>query len=315
VRQNNINFVQAPPAYGAKPRLLLSFSGGRTSGYMTRMCLTQLADQFEMLVVFANTGQENEQTLEFVRDCDQHFNFGTVWLEAVVQHGERKSSGHRIVTFETASRDGEPFEEMIRKYGIPNRDNPHCTRELKLNAMKSYLRAVGWTDYTTALGIRPDEFRRVDEEQFRLANQGEKVRLAYPLVDRFYADKQDVNDWWEDQPFNLRLLEHEGNCKWCWKKSFAKHARLLAERPEVYTFPARMEALYPRVGAEFGKDPSALSRVFFRERTSTLDLAAKCAAVASKPEQGRFKERPDENGGCTESCELYPMLDFDEAAA
>jgi hypothetical protein len=34
-------------------------------------------------VVFANTGQEREETLEFVKQCDDHFGFGTVWIEGV----------------------------------------------------------------------------------------------------------------------------------------------------------------------------------------------------------------------------------------
>jgi len=36
-----------------------------------------------------------------------------------------------LVTFETASRNGEPFEEMIQKYGITNMQSPQCTRNLK----------------------------------------------------------------------------------------------------------------------------------------------------------------------------------------
>jgi len=33
-----------------------------------------------------------------------------------------KGSGLRFVTFETASRDGKPFEDAISKYGIFNPD-------------------------------------------------------------------------------------------------------------------------------------------------------------------------------------------------
>jgi 3'-phosphoadenosine 5'-phosphosulfate sulfotransferase (PAPS reductase)/FAD synthetase len=161
------------------------------------------------------------------------------------------------------SPEGGAFEAMIQKYGIPGPGRAHCTRELKANAIASYLRSIGWDDYTIAIGIRPDEERRADEEAIRKANQGHKVKFIYPLIDYWYHDKQDVNDWWEEQPFNLQLQEHEGNCAWCWKKSFPKHARLLNERPEIYQFPANMEARYPRVGAEFEKDPNAPDRVFF----------------------------------------------------
>ena len=64
--------------------LIVSFSGGETSAYMTYQLLhdwnfcSQWAD---IKVVFANTGEEAEETLEFVKECDEKFNFNTVWLE------------------------------------------------------------------------------------------------------------------------------------------------------------------------------------------------------------------------------------------
>ena len=69
---------------------------------------------------------------------------GGVWVEAVA-HAERGiASTHRIVDFSTASRNGEPFEDVIKVYGIPNMNYLHCTRELKANAIRSYMRSIGW---------------------------------------------------------------------------------------------------------------------------------------------------------------------------
>jgi len=279
-----------------KPRLLISFSGGETSGYMTRTVLEAYSDQYETIVVFANTGQENEQTLEFVRDCDRNLGFGTVWVEAVVHHGERKGTSFERVMFDTASRDGGPYEEIIRKYGIPNTKFPHCTRELKLKPIHAYAASLGWTDYETAIGIRTDERRRV-------AKNATTDKIVYPLLDWFPSDKQDVNGFWEDQPFRLMLREHEGNCKWCWKKSESKLLRLMTERPVIFDFPARMESDYPRVGAEFLKDPTERDRTFFRGNRSVEDLRRLHAEVGSRP----IPDAGDGDAGCAESCELYPM--------
>lgn len=277
-------------------RLLLSMSGGRTSAYMTRQVLTRFAHLWdEIVTVFANTGEENEQTLDFVRLCDEKFGFNTVWVEAVVNEGKGNGTTHRVVSFETASRHGEPFEAVIRKYGIPNVKHPHCTRELKQRAIESYAASLGWgKDYVTAIGIRPDEARRVNPK-------ATERKIVYPLVDWFYADKQDVNDWWEEQPFNLQLQEHQGNCKWCWKKSFVKHAMLLNECPVNYDFPARMEAEYGYVGPDQEPD-EAFPRTFFRGNRSTAALKALCSEISAP---ARVEER-DENSGCSESCELYP---------
>jgi 3'-phosphoadenosine 5'-phosphosulfate sulfotransferase (PAPS reductase)/FAD synthetase len=284
-----------------KPVLLASFSGGRTSAVMTKRLLDEYSQQYDIKVVFANTGEEREETLEFVRQCDIQFGFGTVWIEAVTHHGKRLASTHRIVTFETASRKGEPFEEVIQKYGIPNQSYKHCTRELKLNPIRSYMESIGHkSNYVSAVGIRTDETRRIDEER------AVEAKIVYPMIDWFPMDKQDVNTWWEDQPFNLNLQEHQGNCKWCWKKHFPKHFKLIAESPEIYDFPRRMEALY---GLN-GHNVDGTKRVFFRNHTSTDKLFEhqKLGVEPGKPvdlRQSLFDL--DAGGDCAESCEMYAM--------
>lgn len=227
-----------------KRNLLSSFSGGNTSAVMTKRLHDEYSDQFKIVTVFANTGQENEATLEFVRDFEINFRIPVVWVEAVINAGKRKGTRHRIVTFETAARDGNPFEDMIVKYGIPNTAFPHCTRELKLQPIKSYLASIGWKkkDYLSAVGIRTDERRRVSKK-------AGKNKILYPLIDMFPSDKQDVNDAVEDWPFKLNLPPYKGNCKWCWKKTDSKHVRLIHETPEIYDFPRRMESLYGFNGA------------------------------------------------------------------
>ena len=280
-------------------KLVISFSGGRTSAYMTKKILDTMSSEYEIKVIFANTGFENEATLQFVHDCDTHFNFNTIWLEGVTIYEANVGMSHKVVTFETAARKGEPFEEMIKKYGVTNMQTPHCTRNLKRQPIESYLRSIDWKirDYDLAIGIRTDEVRRVRDDKTR--------NVVYPLVDWFPVDKQDVLDYWEDQPFDLQLLEHQGNCKTCWKKSFNKLERIYHETPEHFGFFKRLEETYGTIGAEFQKYDDALPRVFFRGRTSVqqfIDLAEK-----NKDEMKRQPTQLDlyEDGNCSESCELY----------
>lgn len=296
-------------------RLFASFSGGETSAYMTHLLLTKWRPLYdEVVVAFANTGEENEETLSFVRECDLRMGFGTVWVEAEVQHGRRAMTTHRIVTFDTASRNGHPYEEHIKKFGIPNTNMPHCTRELKQRPLQSYLSSLGWPkgSYDTAIGIRADEQGR------RSPNQSTN-RMVYPLLDLQPTTKPMVNLFWSQQSFRLNLMGYQGNCKWCWKKSLPKLLAVMDDNPAAFDFPERMEATYGEVGAEFQKEyRPGYKRVFFRGNLSTKglrelyenhkdNLPAIMDDAAVLPIPDLLSGLTD---GCIESCEV----NFEEAA-
>ena len=44
-----------------KPRLLVTFSGVRSSATMTDLLIEKLGDLYELLICFSNTGWEREQ--------------------------------------------------------------------------------------------------------------------------------------------------------------------------------------------------------------------------------------------------------------
>ena len=277
-----------------KKLMQISFSGGRTSGYMTHRLIKELSDEYDFIVTFANTGMEHEKTLEFVNNCDKFFRFNTIWLEAVVNEEKRVGTEHRIVSFETASRKGEPFEDVIKKYGVPNPSFLHCTRELKLQPMNSYLRSLGIKvkEIPTAIGIRNDETRRVNKK-------AAEVQIIYPLIDMWPTDKLDVLDWWEQQDFDLGLDEWDGNCKGCYKKSFKKIFLQLEQDPTMLDWHIKMEDLYKNNGAGGDK---GYSRVFFRGNLSARDVL-KLKQEADNGLQSKIDQTI--SGGCSESCEVY----------
>lgn len=290
--------------------LCISFSGGETSAMMAYLIMSSnsmRAEYDDVRCVFANTGQENEQTLEFIDRCDKTFGLRVVWVEADVNPSRGEGTGHSIVDFEAADRSGRVFESVIDKYGIPNQDYPHCTRELKGNPIRSYLRSIGWSTgtYDTAIGIRLDEIDR-------MSAAASEQRLIYPLVSRFPSKKAHVNEFWERQPFRLDLKGYQGNCKWCWKKSLRKQLTIIGETPEAYDFPERMEREKGHCGA------GDAQRVFFREHRTVADLRRLAATTRFRPanDDARhyqlelFSFEMDAANGCEESCEV----EFGEAA-
>lgn len=283
--------------------LFISFSGGRTSAYMTKWLLgNKRSDYDEVVVLFANTGQEDERTLEFVNKCDIEFGLNVVWLEADVQHGRRVGTKYKVTNFKSASRNGEPFEQVIIKYGISNKAYPHCTRELKLAPMNTYIReSLGWKkgEYEVAIGIRADEMDRVSSKM-------EEENIIYPLCENHKMSKKMVNDWWKKQSFDLGIHEHEGNCLFCWKKSKRKLLTLAVDRPTIFDFPKKMERKYGLNGHNI----DGTKRKFFRNHQSTIQLLNESKKEFERfdPENIKYKKynaEMDGANGCSESCEVY----------
>lgn len=294
---------------GSTDRLLISFSGGETSALMTKLILERMSDEYnEIVTVFANTGQENEETLRFVDQCDKAFGFNVAWIEAVTSPERGVGPRFKVVDFETAARNGEPFEQVIRKHGIPGPGMPHCSRELKGRPIKRWAREHGWLSgtYELAIGIRTDEIDR-------MSPNAKAERIIYPLVSRFPHTKPKVNEFWRRQPFRLQLKGYQGNCKWCWKKSLRKHLTIITETPEAYEFPERMERLYPTTGPGHTGEPKR----FFRDNRTVADLRAMAATERFAPADDDARQyQPDlldaDLDICgSESCEV----DFGEAAA
>lgn len=204
----------------SKLPILVTVSGGRTSAFLAAFIKNRFPER-RKLFVFANTGREREETLVFLDRLDQEFDLNLIWLEAKVTHIEGHGTTFKKVDFKSASRKGEPFEEVIRKYGLPSKMYRHCTRELKEKPIHKFAKQVLGT-YVTAVGIRSDEKHRL----------GSKQNYVYPLAE-MNIDQRFVNLWWSKQKFNLNLKEHEGNCDFCFLKSKRKRVLLLREGLDV----------------------------------------------------------------------------------
>lgn len=251
-----------------KRKILVSISGGRTSAMMAFMFKKLYSQSCDIIYVFANTSREEDETLIFLNKVDKEFDLNIVWVEALVHHNERVASTHKIVDFESACRDGSVFEEVIKKYGIPNSKFKHCTRELKTNPIKSYAKSIGFgsygKDYETAIGYRYDEQKRISQDRII------KDKHLYILNDNGIK-KSDVAYFWSQQPFDLKLKDYEGNCKLCYKKSKRKLLTQIVEHPEHTNWISDMELKYDQVKPI--KMQNDLTPVrFFREGDSINDL-------------------------------------------
>ena len=271
-----------------KQKLLVSFSGGETSAYLAKWLIDNKKNEYEMVFVFANTGDEEEETLKFIDVCAKKWGIEIVWVEAVVHHNERVASTHKVVNFKTAARDREPFREVVKKYGIPNQNFLHCNREMKLNPIKSYIKSIGWKNYKTAIGIRIDEVDRVNKHR-------KKLGLIYPFISEKPTTKQEVSYWWSNQDFRLKLKSYKTNCRTCWKKSDKVLAQIYKDNPDYFKFNSEMERIY---GEE--------KYTFFRNGRSTEKLIEDLEKINTAPKD-KHADPNFQTSLFSDSCDIYSL--------
>ncbi len=247
----------------------IAFSGGRTSGYLLRQVLDANGGIPDRAVVtFQNTGREMPETLDFVAECGSRWGVRVHWLEmrphlplAVWQRDAvAEAFGDRManrlqdwwVTNEakfdhvgrnSAAMDGEPFIALIlQRRFLPNVMARFCTTEMKVRVAKRFLMSLGWDRWTNCVGLRADEPHRLNKPPPK-----DRWMVWHPLATAGVG-RRDVADFWQDQPFDLRLPNVGGNC-WlgncdgCFLKSEANIAALVRDFPDRAAWWERAERL------------------------------------------------------------------------
>lgn len=246
--------------YKIKGPALISFSGGRTSAFMLKQIIDAHGGTLpdDIYVTFANTGKEMPETLDFVQACSEHWGVKVHWLELEMAD-ERPVYRTKEVTYETASRDGKPFEALIgRRSYLPNPVARFCTAELKIRRMKDFMwKMKGYKHWDNVLGLRYDEPRRVSSS--RNASDRERWGNLMPMYDAKHTVK-DVLEFWQKANFDLTLPSIDGqtlagNCDLCFLKGRKTLTKLIKERPDLTTWwIAQENRIGEGTGATFRSD-------------------------------------------------------------
>lgn len=224
---------------------LISFSGGRTSAFMLKQILDAHGGTLpdDVVVAFANTGKEREETLRFVHECGSRWNVRIHWLE-----WRAGKPGFECVGFNSAGRQGEPFAALVaKKKRLPNWMERFCTQYLKVAVLHAFAKSQGFApgEYAEVIGLRHDEGHRVIRALYNAEwvkkKKGPDVprvpprRLALPLS-KARVSKADVMAFWGAQAFDLGLQPWEGNCDLCFMKARATRLRIIREHPGLATW-------------------------------------------------------------------------------
>ena len=184
------------------------------------------------VVVFANTGREDEATLDFIHECEIQWNVPIVWLEY-----RNALPKYEVVNYHTASRkdNPRPFDELLssRQY-LPNPTQRICTAEMKVKTIRRYVRNTlkHRGEIPTFVGLRYDEPERVARKKSANASGKESEYCYMPLYDmRVTVRERDA--FWQQQPFDLKINSHSDNCDFCFLKGKWQQIWRIRENPDA----------------------------------------------------------------------------------
>lgn len=214
---------------------VISFSGGRTSAFMLKQILNAYNGKLpkDLHVCFSNTGKELPETLEFVHQCEKMWDIDITWLELEI-NDETPIWSQKVVNYETASREGEPFDELIIKTQmLPNLYKRICTIELKIKPIERYMQSLGYKEWYSVLGLRYDEPKRVKDSK---SGKHRYLNIC-PMYDEKHTNN-DVLEFWRKSNFDLQIpvingKAAAGNCDLCFLKGTATTLNLMHEKPEL----------------------------------------------------------------------------------
>lgn len=269
---------------------VVSLSGGRSSGYLAHIKKEQNPDtEF----IFMDTGAEHPKTYEFIRNIAKYWKIKLTCLRVIPNPEMNKPSTYEILSIDQIGPDLEPWKRILSKYGHPYVGGAFCTDRMKTVPFIKYCdEKFGRGNYTTWLGMRIDEPKRISPKP--------GIRYLAEISD---YEKQDVIEWWQEQPFDLEIQEHLGNCVFCIKKSLQKVA--LATKDEPVLAEQFIQTLQ-----DFDTKPD---KVMYRSNTTLQQVIALFSDTGRDELASRMKSmRQYDSGSCSESCEAFSgQMGFD----
>ena len=278
-----------------------------SAGYSSVMMALKIKEWYpdhNIIYAMANTSKERKESLEFMNECDKYFGFDMVWIEAEINQEKRKGTDFKVTNFKDLKRNGELFEDGIKKYGIPCKINKWCNRELKLVPLKKYIDSIfGKNNYSIAVGLRADEMDRV-------MGSFKENNVFYPLLDNG-INTRDRNKFWKDKPIQITIPAFKGNCDMCFEKSNRKLMTTIIEEPNIVDWWDDMIKKYSKISLEGKPSYNAYAdnggMNFFRQNNSIEDLIE----LAKKPFSKATDEYVYENdlfdleGDCGSGCVVF----------
>lgn len=306
-------------ANNSKPNEIhvVSFSGGKTSAFLVYiMEIMRVVYNWNVHYVMMDTGAEHEATYAFVRNIVKYWGIKLTCIRTMVNPTMNVGVRYKVIGIDELVPDLKPWKAMVAKYGVPSVNTPYCSSRLKQEPHDKLCDDMfGRGNYTTWLGIRADEPNRLSH----FSNIIDMFDVEKPMLRpiRYLAEisqkgKKQINDWWADQPFNLELAPHMGNCVFCVKKVEPKLiAAAKSEPAHALAFEKMLNA--PSVRR---KDTDKYGHgVIYRGQLSMTDINRLAKVIPQHSLEETMEDlaffEEDDPSFCSESCEVFSDFKYD----
>ena len=272
--------------------LMVTVSGGRSSAYAAYLIHTspKYAD-YNKIYVFANTGQEHSETIEFLKNIEKHWGIDLIKIEGVYSEVMGVGVKYKIVDYDNLSMNSEPYTECIKHLnkgefsGLPFTEAPYCSKYLKVIPCEKLANDVfGVGNYVKVVGYRKEDMPK----RITLSEAKADKKRIFPLITDFEypVGLYELGLFWKTQPFQLHLKRELSNCLLCWKKGLPVLAEALKdpEAKKQVDWWAKKESQYGNVSFYDG---------------SILDVVRKAKELQSMPKQQLLEiQIDDEDNSC-----------------
>lgn len=278
-----------------------------SAGYSSVLMAIKIKEWFpnhNVLYAMANTSKEREESLDFMNEVDKYYNLNVNYIEAKFNKKRGKGVDFKIVDFKDLKRNGEIFEEGIKKFGIPCKINKWCNRDMKIVPLKKFADSIfGLDNYSIAVGMRVDEIDRIGEN-YKINN------TFYPLFDN-NIDTKYRNKFWKEQPIQITIPAFKGNCDMCFEKSNRKLMTILKEEQNIVNWWDEMIKKYSQIPIEEKPAYNIYAENggmnFFRSNNSVEDLVKLAEQPFSRATDEYIYESDlfDLEGDCGSGCQVF----------
>jgi len=131
---------------------------------------------------------------------------------------------------------GMRHDEPKRLVGNHNIYDKSAYKQLIKQGLDDYDISELFCQISEDIGLLNTDFSYIHDETKELLisriKKQHKIGLRY-LAQISKADKEEILNWWGEQPFNLEIPEYLGNCVFCVKKGVNKIALAAKDEPEL----------------------------------------------------------------------------------